>query len=681
MGRYSISKIFLKLGLFTALLLSACMGGGGGPEGGTPGAVGGGTPGGFAGNSLDGGGLDGAGGLTNAASGSGPVAMPAPDTVAWEPVTWVAYLMGCTNVPGPMVNCEGQPGSVDGGTRIRLTPYPPGQPGGTPKGASVETDADGSGAWNQNVEADAGDVVGICRVVSGNCAEVLYVVIPPEGGTVNGQQGYMKNLVIDKDGNKIFSRRLESPKASSWYVGFSFSDLFMGTAHADDVRAPYLIQNSNINWAQILLTTQQNQRESEDHDAPAGILSPIPYDLVSAECGTALNFVFMSVDQERREVMPGNEATLKRVRTDGVGGTFFPEVIAEFPGYTRGDINDVKVWQPREGDPKEYIAAAVGPHLYLVENGEHPAIKARIDFGLLNQVQQVLVSDQTLYVFLRSKGDASGVPNPLYRVNINPDNSFRAACTRTTDILPSLRRITDFEPVSDKVAFLGETNEGRYILAAGNADRSFVDGNDIVGVDLALLRTYANPVEIAVLEIKNPSRSFTAGRGIRLLALDPVARKLELLDYNWGTPPESLHVESYSFAELGLEDLRYPHNMTSDESSRNVALIDIRESGSELVNLSFGNGASEDGTARPTVTVTRYSLGDEAPTVVRSEGNAWLYNSNQGEFRRVERGALTMNPEAVKDFITNPRNNPDFEFQPTFNLRDSSGDGDDESEE
>ena len=133
---------------------------------------------------------------------TGPVSLPAPSVFSPNnPVEWV--YINCTNVPGPNFECKGSAKSVQSKTEILVKIFAPAA--AVPRDSfSLQAGEDGS--WQFNRQATAGELLELCPKVDGICSGAKLFKIPPEGVSVSGSAGTMKNLVIDGQGNSWHSR-------------------------------------------------------------------------------------------------------------------------------------------------------------------------------------------------------------------------------------------------------------------------------------------------------------------------------------------------------------------------------------------------------------------------------------------------------------------------------------------
>ena len=214
--------LFSKLG-FAGLLaaLLACSGGAG------PGGEGAGPMG-----ALDSG---------SGSYAAGPMSLPAPSIIN-------KGMIMCENVPGPSVQCRGSDGAVPANARVKLTVYgryasaePRWSDWLIPSAHAIPGNtsfcvANGGGAFGQagecSVMASTGEKIGICVASGTTCiSNEVVLTVPVEGGVVDGSTAIIKSLSTTPDGYIIFGRRSQPPVTRS---AFRWTDLFFGTAHAQD---------------------------------------------------------------------------------------------------------------------------------------------------------------------------------------------------------------------------------------------------------------------------------------------------------------------------------------------------------------------------------------------------------------------------------------------------------------
>lgn len=599
------------VGLGLIFILAACVGGTGG---------GGGPAGGPGGGALDAANpLSGSG---QAASGTGPVAMPAPDTIAYEPYTWEPHLISCTNVPGPKVDCRGDHGSVGAGAKLRLSVYPPAQPGGTPIGPSFQVTADPTGSWEGSVFASAGQIIGICLLQGGNCIETLYLPVPPEGGTVNGTQGIMKNMVVDPDGNIIYSQRRR--KKPSSLFSFHWKSLFISEAHAEG-------ESINVVDSTLFIEYIRNnpQRFIGFFDTSGGG-EPEPPRWTAAECpDQPARVLLRSVGDIRQAQLPGNEAYLKRLKPGAASAGFFQEVIAEFPGYTREDIRAVEVVDflkaGAPGQRENFIAAAVASHVYLVKNGDHPNIVQRFDFPDQFVVVELFNASPYLYVFLKPKDGGAKPEYPVYIIG-QREGQFNASCTPRSEALSHLTGIYNLDGYLEKFAAIGETKDGKYNVIIGSPEVR----SDLLDFPPLSLLEKNHPMEVKILDLFGRGTGLFSQAAI-LAVLDPIEKNITLIRYRWASAPDTAQVEVTSLGDLGLNNLSYPQMLAIDRANKKLAFLDIREGGSELVSIGYNISGDEVSLVRDSI--NRYAIGLEAPSFLRLLEGSWVYNNSRGEVK------------------------------------------------
>lgn len=356
-----------RLGMGFAVLLLACVGGGG-PSGGD---VGGG------GIALDSGNF-----------GAGPVDMDAPVTINKS-------LIYCDNVEGPLVKCRGDNGAVPPSARVMLAvkdsnyaksgfPFFGINEAHAAVGDYTFCNANNMGAFGEpvgpcQVQANENDKVAICVVnTKGICmGGELVLTIGPEGTTTQGNTGTMKNLAIDPgSGDGFHSHFWQSPfhKVLAWVM----EGLGVRSAHAQVIQ----------------ISANQDQINNQSGGILVGVaeVSPVfaQYPSVNNTCGE--NTVNWNSLPDSDNLDP--QCWVKRVRAD----TNISENFVGIPTCENGQasISDIEIYADG-GTGKTALAVAVDNWVYLIDK-ESKSVIRRLPFPY--KVQDIIPLGPKIMFFL-----------------------------------------------------------------------------------------------------------------------------------------------------------------------------------------------------------------------------------------------------------------------------------------
>lgn len=229
-----MARFPIKIAVLLVWLLAACKGGGGGPGGSLP------TGGGAVGEGAN--------------FGAGPVEMPAPTVGSRDEPEDIALILQCTNhgYSGsggePKVECRGR--GIRDGALVKVTVDPAGSElysqflsllisKAYAYGYNQQFTVEGDEGFIQNIPAVAGEVIRfeIQREVSMTLDKkvllkrIFSLEVPNVGKTKLIQEsleGQLKQFFLDEQGD-------------GWLSSFRWTDLFMGTAHAEEPVVDYKV--------------------------------------------------------------------------------------------------------------------------------------------------------------------------------------------------------------------------------------------------------------------------------------------------------------------------------------------------------------------------------------------------------------------------------------------------------
>lgn len=621
MTRIQFQKFASRLSWLGVALLLACSSATG------PSGLGGGSGDGGGGMTTGGGPVGGGGPGGNAAD---TVSMPAPASIARVPTDFLeVFKIVCQNIPGPQVRCYGDEDSAPPGSQLRLSVHPPGNLGtiniGLPVMVTVKTDTPAShlnGSWEGFVTASAGQMIQICLMKAGVCAESLFMTVPPEGGEVNGVQGIKRKLVIDHNGYIFYIQREIIPAKKPW----SLTSLFISEANAiepiGDVLGPGALGPAG------------GVPIPPEHPLIGARMVGADYALVAADC-PAQPVVISPVVEARGSEFEGMEATIwQQNAIDALAR--FARRVAVIPNASRFEVNDLATVQfnKADGTQADYLATAVHNFVYLHRYTDFSStLETRIDFPF--QVSQLVEAPPYLYVMLSPKPGGPKPEYPVYKIYQNISGELQVYCVPASETLSNLKSIVQVDASYNMLAGIGLTEGGRYSLFVGVTE-PLIDFRDFAPI---ALREYDHSVEVKLLGVTDS--------GIGGVVLDPTEKILSFFTYAWevGADGHASYVAHFHDTSLADLHLNYPNLLAIDLTNKTLAFLDIQETGSKIYTYRY-EGRGHEFTLRRLGSST-YNIGVDAPSFIKWIDGAWSYNDAGGNIRKVQTVAPLLLDEDV----------------------------------
>jgi len=552
-----------KLAFLGVVLLWACSGGVGG--------------------AVDGGGTTGVGGPVGGGNfAAGPMSLPAPTIVAPNnPVEWV--YISCTNVVGPNVECKGNTRSVPPNTEIQFSIFAP--------AAAVARDtftavAGADGSWLTAHAAAAGESIEICPKVKGTCQDLRYFKIPPEGSTVDGSAGTMKNFVIDSSGNSWHSRL--------WPRGFSFGTL-LASLWIPEARAETAVGG----YTPVICPT-------------SGPIQVTLYDPASAPPADPSSCSLFRMAR-------GDPASASMVNFDDCEQTDIHAIIS------------TKI--PLTGAP--ILLVAVKNRVYVVDISKVPTITWTYTFP--DEVAAITDQGGGRFILAAKVAAATtGNPRAFYYLDIAKKAALGAGCYSSNDFLRGLETVTSSDSLNDAFAMVVYNNSGNYQVFAGRTQPGVVTFHN---QPMPISAPNANPLEVKVLNVEPDY--------VYLAVLNGGEKKITLIKHYF---PSTDVVQSDAPAdvvkEIGLEGLALgaaplsvsrPQLFNANRDTHELVFLDIGEQGSRLITLPY-NISHGDWTM--VTTASAVSLGNAGPAFLRHDDSTgsdggWAYNDGSYRIQRV----------------------------------------------